>query len=166
MESADIRAQKQFLFGNFFILANQLQVICDRMFNGYGLTTKQWLLTVVIEKFGDTPPTLNEVSEVMGSSHQNVKQIALKLQEKEFLRIEKDTEDNRAIRLKLTEKSDAFWQNRQSEDERFVTNLFADLSTEEVEIMLRGINKLYRTMGVRIKKMIKDNSVQKRKEES
>ena len=30
-------------------------------------------------------PTINELSEVMGSSHQNVKQILLKLERKEFV---------------------------------------------------------------------------------
>jgi len=38
----------------------------------------------------------------MGSSRQNVKQLALKLEENDYLKIEKDENDARVIRLKLT----------------------------------------------------------------
>lgn len=45
----------------------------------------------------------------MGTSHQNVKQLANKLKERGFLDIERDKEDCRAIRLKIKEKSYYFW---------------------------------------------------------
>ena len=146
MENDDILDKQKFIFGSIFVLANRLQAIGDRRLGEYGLTAKQWLLTAVIGKFGDNPPTLNEVAETMGSSHQNVKQIALKLQEKDFLRIEKDERDSRALRLKLTEQSDRFWKNRQAEDERFVRDLFKNLSGEEIEAMFHGLNQLYQAI--------------------
>lgn len=142
MQEKDLLAKRSFIFGCMFLLPNKLQVITDRALAEHGLTTKQWLLTAMLEQFGDNFPTLNEVSEAMSSSHQNVKQIALKLEKKGFLRIEKDERDSRAIRLKLTEKSYAFWKKRQAEQERFIDELFADFSEDEIELLYSCLNKL------------------------
>jgi DNA-binding MarR family transcriptional regulator len=141
MEHKDILAKQSFIFGNLFALSNKLQIIGDRILGEF--TTKQWFLAAVITQLGDSPPTLSEVAEVIGSSRQNVKQIALKLVEKGFLRIEKDERDNRVLRLMLTEKCHSYWEHRQVEDNRFITELFADLSTEEVDTMYQTINKLH-----------------------
>ncbi|HEX3047885.1 MAG TPA: MarR family transcriptional regulator [Bacillota bacterium] len=141
MEPVAIFEKQRYIFGGLFILSNKLQVIGDRILEEF--TTKQWLLTVVIANCGDTPPTLREVSEAMGSSHQNVKQLALKLQEKGFLQIEKDERDSRALRLKLTEKCNSYWKRRQTEDEQFIKNLFNDLNADELNSMYEGINRLH-----------------------
>lgn len=143
MNKGDILEKQRFIFGSLFLLSNKLQVLMDRELAQYDITTKQWLLTAVMEEFFETPPTLSEVAEVMGSTHQNVKQIALKLQKKNFLEMKKDEEDRRTTRLSLTEKSYSFWEKRQEEAERFLTQLFSDLGEEETIIMCQGLNKLY-----------------------
>lgn len=142
MEDAVFDKQK-FIFGTLLLLANKLQVLGDRALAQDGITTKQWFLSAVIEQFGENYPTLNEVAEAMGSSHQNAKQLASKLQEKGFLRIAKDDRDSRAIRLKLTEKSTAFWQKRQEEDRRFIEGLFKSLTAEEILSLSDCLHKLY-----------------------
>jgi DNA-binding MarR family transcriptional regulator len=106
------------------------------------MTTKQWFLTVMISQFRDHPPTLGEVAALMGSSRQNVKQLALKLEEKEFLRIEKDEQDARALRLKLTEKSQAFWEKRENQDNQFIMDLFGSLNEEEINTLANCFGKL------------------------
>ena len=108
----DILDKQKFIFGSLFLVANRLQVIGDNYLGKDGITTKQWFLSAIISQF-KKPPTLREVAEIMGSSRQNVKQLALKLCEKEFLTIEKDEQDARALRLKLTEKSRLFWEKRE-----------------------------------------------------
>lgn len=134
--------KQRYVFGSLFLLANKLQVIGDQYLGKDDMTTKQWFLTVMISQFRDNPPTLSEVAELMGSSRQNVKQLALKLEEKEFLKIEKDEQDARAIRLKLTEKSQAFWEKRQDQDNQFIMDLFSSFSEEEMNIMTNSIGKL------------------------
>lgn len=138
----DIADKQKFIFGNLFLLANKLQVIGDQYLGKEGMTTKQWFLTVMISQFGDTPPTLSEVAELMGSSRQNVKQLALKLEEKELLKIEKDEKDARALRLSLTEKSKLFWEKRQNQDDQFVRELFTDFSNAEIDSVYNSFNKL------------------------
>jgi len=143
----DILDKQKFIFGSLFLLSNKLQVIGDQYLGKDDMTTKQWFLTAMISQFRDNPPTLSEVAELMGSSRQNVKQLALKLEEKGFLRIEKDEQDARAVRLKLTEKSRTFWEKRQSRDEWFLRDLFEDFSEQEIDVIYSGFNKLFKKIG-------------------
>lgn len=138
----DIDKQK-YIFGSIFLLANRLQVIGDQYLGRDEITTKQWFLNVMISQFGDNPPTLSEVAELMGSSRQNVKQLALKLEEKGFLNIQKDNQDARALRLKLTDKSREFWDKRQEQDDEYIEGLFKDLSPEEIDVLCRCFGKLF-----------------------
>lgn len=135
--------KQKYIFGSLFLLANKLQVIGDQYMGRDGMTTKQWFLTAMISQFGDNPPTLSEVADLIGSSRQNVKQLALKLEEKEFLKIEQDEHDARALRLKLTEKSQAFWEKREDKDGQFIRDLFEHFSQEETEVMYKGFSKLF-----------------------
>lgn len=115
----------------------------NRDFAKYDLTAKQWFLMVVIEEIFKTSPTLKEVSEFMGSSHQNVKQIASKLASKDYIKIKKDKNDKRAIRLSLTEKCNQFWDGRKEIDFEFFKNLFSSFTEEEIDLFYNLINKFY-----------------------
>ena len=73
MDRLDAVDDKRFIFGSLFIVANKLDTLLDRALSAYGMTSKQWLLTVTIETFFDEPPTIKQVAAVMGSSHQKRK---------------------------------------------------------------------------------------------
>lgn len=139
--------KRKFIFGILFYLPNKLQVILDKNLADYDITAKQWFLTIIIEQFGDNPPTISEVAEVMNSTHQNVKQIALKLEKKGFLLLEKDQKDRRITRLKLTEKCFSFWESHHNESVRFLMELFAGFKEEEIDSMYHNLNKLYEKIG-------------------
>lgn len=135
--------KQKFIFGSIFLIANRLQALGDQYLAEGDMTMKQWLLTVMIVQFHE-PPTLSQVAELMGSSRQNVKQIALKLEKKGFLNIERDENDARVLRLKLTEKSNFFWNNREDRDEQFLLELFEDISEEETQAIHIGMEKLFK----------------------
>jgi len=78
----------------------------------------------------------------MGSTHQNIKQLALKLQKNGFLYIEKDKQDLRAVRLKLTEKSYAYWEKTEERFRNLLSELFEDLCIDEINTLLYCLNKL------------------------
>ena len=126
------QAEQRFIFGSLFLLSNKLQIIGDQFLAEGGMTLRQWFLTVMIQQF-DAPdgPTLGEVARLMGTSHQNVKQLALKLQEKEFLTLAKDTRDARILRLRLTEKCHSFWAARAESQGRFIDQLFSGTKPED-----------------------------------
>jgi DNA-binding MarR family transcriptional regulator len=139
----EILDKRKYIFGTMISLSNRLQVIGDRCLSGDEITIKQWFLTLAVAQFGSNPPTLGDVSQIMSSSHQNVKQLALKLKEKGFILIIGDPKDNRVMRFKLTEKSYLFWKKHQLEVKLFLTELFNDLSQDEINIMCDCLDKLY-----------------------
>ena len=139
--------KQKYIFGSLFLLANKLQVVGDQYLGEEGMTTKQWFLTAMISQFYDAPPTLSEMAELMGSSRQNVKQLALKLQEKDFLTIKKDEKDARIIRLKLTEKSQVFWEKREKQDDEFIQDLFKNCNNEEINTVCNVFNKLFENLS-------------------
>lgn len=123
---------KKFVFGSVQIIANKMNTLLERELKEYAITSKQWFLTVIIENSFDEPPTIKEAASAMGSSHQNVKQIALKLEQKGFVTLEKDKRDARVTRIRLTDKSDIFSEIIQAKATVFTDDLFRGIGADEM----------------------------------
>ena len=80
------------LFGALLAMGNRLQAAGDRFYDE--ITTKQWFVLAVLETFS-APPTLGELARGVGSSHQNVKQLVLKLQQKGYVALAQDGREAR-----------------------------------------------------------------------
>jgi DNA-binding MarR family transcriptional regulator len=92
-------------FGSVFVVVQHLTRLTDDGLADWDLTTRQWLLLAVLARgFEGRPPSLSEAAAAYGSSRQNVKQIALGLEARGWLRLEADPVDARATRLVLTDK--------------------------------------------------------------
>lgn len=90
----------QELFGYAYAVVQQLTRAADAELAALDLTTKQWFLLAVIERwFPDDPPSLTEAAARYGSSRQNVKQIAVQLQHKGYLRLATDPHNRATTRL-------------------------------------------------------------------
>jgi len=124
---------KQYIFGALLMIANKMDTLLERELKEYGVTSKQWLLSIVIDNLFDKPPTLKEVAKEMGSSHQNVKQVALKLQEKNLLQLVKDKKDGRVTRLKMTKESYEFWEKTGPKGALFTEALFKNIKEEDMK---------------------------------
>ncbi|MGL5674931.1 MAG: MarR family winged helix-turn-helix transcriptional regulator [Cellulosilyticaceae bacterium] len=124
---------RRYVFGGVFVTANTLQTVMDRILTQVGLTSKQWLLLAVLEEFcKDEPPTLKEAAVLMGSTHQNVKQIALKLQEKGFVSLEKDEKDKRIVRIRRIGVSEDLGEAYEEGAVQFIDTLFEGFTEEEL----------------------------------
>lgn len=141
MDNGKILEYEKFAFASLFILANKLQVVGDQFLEE--ITTKQWMLLVMVAQFEDQPPTLGQVAGLLGTSHQNTKQLALKLEKKGFLLIEKDSLDNRALRIKPTKKCMDYFIRSEDQGNQFLNDLYKDFSNEEIIALSKGIYKLY-----------------------
>jgi len=128
----DSMLDEKFIFGSVLIVSNQMDTLLGRELNEHDLTTKQWLLIIVVENSFAHDPSIKEVAKAMGSSHQNVKQVALKLEKKGFLILEKDKNDARVLRLKLTNRIEIFAKESQLKAENFTQRLFESISKEEM----------------------------------
>ena len=117
---------KYIIFALIFMLSNRLQTIGDSFFKE--VSTKQWFVLLVLGIMKDYSPTLNELSDAVGSSHQNVKQLVLKLQQKGYVDLTKDEKDARRLRISLTPKSLEFNDAYHDKSELFFKKLFINLS--------------------------------------
>ncbi len=132
MRKLDSMKDQKFVFGSVLIIANRMDTLLERELKEYDVTAKQWFMTAVIDNSFDNPPTLKEVAREMGSSHQNIKQVALKLEQKGLLVFEKDKKDARVTRLKLTDQIYEFSQLTQSKATIFTQALFKGIEKDDM----------------------------------
>lgn len=144
----DLMRDQKFVFGSIQIVANKKETLLERELKEFDITFKQWFLTIIIENTFDTPPTLKEVAKAMGSSYQNVKQVALKLEQKGLVSLEKDKKDARVTRIRLTEQSYKFSQTIQARAAIFTENLFMGIGHDE---MSKARTVLYKMMSNLVK---------------
>ena len=96
-----------FLLGLLSAFDNRYQAAADAFFKE--ITWKQFFAIICINLCKEAP-TINELSDVMGSSHQNVKQILLRLEKKGFVSTVVDDRDKRKQRIVVTDAARAFLQ--------------------------------------------------------
>lgn len=128
------------LFGYFFAMSNRLQTVGDRFYEE--ITCKQFFLMICLRLFENGAPTINELSEIMGCSHQNVKSIAGKLEEKGYLEIRPDSDDARKLRIRLTNKADSLAKKYQKKELGFIDMLFNGISDEQIETTFKTLEKM------------------------
>jgi DNA-binding MarR family transcriptional regulator len=105
MTAEEVATARAELFANVFVLVQRLTNLTDAALSDWGLTSRQWLLLAILTRgFPDRAPSLTEAAARYGSSRQNVKQIALALEARGFLRLAPDGRDGRTTRLVLTDK--------------------------------------------------------------
>jgi MarR family transcriptional regulator, transcriptional regulator for hemolysin len=147
MSKLDSMKDQKFVFGSVQIVANRMDTLLERELKEYNVTAKQWFLTVVIDNSFDKPPTIKEVARQMGSSHQNIKQVALKLEQKGLLVLEKDKRDARVTRLHLTEESYRFWETTQTKASTFTQALFKGIEEEEMSKARAVLQKMMENLS-------------------
>ena len=134
----------RFIFGSLFVTANLLETLLDRAFLEYGITTKQFLMLITIQSLFETPPTMQETARAMGTSHQNVKQIALNLERKGFLKLTKDESDARVTRLAPTSDCLNFGRETQQAGETFMKSMFQGAEDQDLAGAARALRVIWR----------------------
>ena len=108
MDEEQLQAASE-AFGGAFVIVGHLTRLTDERLADWGLTTRQWLLLAVLTRgFPGSAPSLTEAAAAYGSSRQNVKQIAIGLERRGFLRLVPDRHDGRTTRLAVTGKVGIF----------------------------------------------------------
>lgn len=127
------------LFGQVNIFGNHLQAVGDSFYEE--ITYKQFLLLICLKVF-ETPPTANELAEVMGCSHQNVKVILEKLEAKGIVTLTRDENDQRKLRIAATKKSEDISEKYQNRQKDFMAKLYDGISKEEAKLTLQILSKM------------------------
>lgn len=151
---------KEYIFGALFVVSNILETRLERGLKEFHITAKQWFLGIVLRNLFKEPPTIRQTAKVMGSSHQNVKQIALLLEKKGLLEQIKNPLDKREVRLKLTEHSYQLWEDVRVRGGEFRNELFDEIEKKDLEVTKKVLQKLLQNMQTM------QNIQDKKKEES
>lgn len=148
MQKRNPISDAHFIFGTILQMANKMDTLLDRALHKHNLTAKQWFLLAALYYFFESPPTVKELAKEMGSSHQNVKQIALKLERKGMLKLEKDKKDLRAVRIIPTEKFDDWTKDTEAENDRnqFMADFYHDIGKEELKAARFFLSQITRNL--------------------
>lgn len=119
----------QFLLGQLSAFENRHQASVDSFYKD--ITWKQYFAIICIRLCGGNP-TIKQLSEVMGSSHQNVKQILLKLEKKGFVQISDDVRDKRKQRISITKMGEDFCGANAETNMEIISELFEGIPKESI----------------------------------
>ena len=133
-----------FMLGLLSAFDNRFQAYADRVFKE--ITWKQFFAIICINICKEYP-TINELSEVMGSSHQNVKQILLKLENKDFVTMIPDEKDKRKQRIVLTKKCMDFCENNDAQSKEIIGKMFNGIQEERLVIAIQTIMQMERNIS-------------------
>lgn len=135
---------------NVFLLSNRLETIMDR--NLKEISTKQWIALIMLGTF-ENPPTLKELAEKCGITHQSAMQLVKKLQGKGYVTIVTDQKDKRAIRIIATDQRDRWTDQYAEENMQNIRTLFSDLTEREIEIFCKAQFKMYERLEIMEKEL-------------
>lgn len=133
----DKTGRQQAIFASVFVLQNKLQTIGEKLMDK--ISIKQWLLLAMVDAC-KKPKTLTNVGELMGCSRQNVKQLAVALEGKGFLKLEKGA--NNAIMLELTNDGRDYLAEVAPVQIKAVKTLFSEFDKKEVKQLYALMGKL------------------------
>ena len=128
-----------FLLGLLSAFDNRYQAKADNFFDE--ISWKQFFAICCIN-LCEEPPTLKELAELMGTSHQNAKQILLKLEKLEYLYFEIDEIDKRKQRIFLTQKANNLLKEGDADSKEIVGRMYEGVSEKDIETTIKTIIKL------------------------
>lgn len=129
------------IYGYLFTVTNKVQAMGDKVVQG--LTMRQQYLMIILSKFEDYAPTLQELAYVFGSSYQNVKRMASQLEDEDFLEIRKDPIDRRKIRIIINRKKFNLLRSEMEDANKvFFEHVLKNISTKEKEQLAQVLSKI------------------------
>lgn len=125
-----------FLLGLLSAFENRFQAIADSTMKD--ISWKQFFAIICIDICKEKP-TVKELAEIIGSSHQNVKQILLKLEKKGFVSITADESDKRKQRIELTDYCRDFCKANNDMTTKIMRKMFEGVTAEQLQITVQTI---------------------------
>ena len=133
-----------FLLGLLSAFENRFQAVADKSMQE--ISWKQFFAIICVNLCKEEP-TIKELAEIMGSSHQNVKQILLKLEKKGFVNIYEDSRDKRKQRVQLTEYSMEFCQKNDELSSHIMRQMFDGISDEQLQVTIKTIIQIEKNLN-------------------
>ena len=136
-----------YLIGLLSAFENRFQAMADNMMQE--ISWKQFFAIICINMCKE-PPTLKELSDILGSSHQNVKQILLKLEKKGFIAFITDDKDKRKQRILVTDRCRDFLEendNNGKQSQYIIGRIFDGVSEKDINTTIKTIMRMERNLS-------------------
>ena len=118
-----------YLIGLINRFNNSFQAAADNIFEE--LSWKQIFFMNCVALFDDAP-TIRDMADLLGCSHQNAKQILSKLEKQRFVEVYQDPADKRKQRIILTDKAMKFRRHYDEPSEQAMQLIFGNIGKEEL----------------------------------
>lgn len=137
--------RKEILLSRLFNLSNKIQNLGDLLDSE--ITMKQGQMLEIINQYETGPIMITELSELIGSSRQNAKKMALLLSNQGYLSLARDEKDARILRVALTEKGSLYCSSRRDADKRFLNNVFDGFTDKQLKGLIKNFDKLSKNVA-------------------
>lgn len=94
-------------------------------------------------------PTIKDMADLLGCSHQNAKQILSKLEKQGFANVYQDPSDKRKQRILLTEKAEEFRRHYDKPSGQAMQSIFENISEEELLTTISVFTRLNKNVDQR-----------------
>ena len=128
-----------YLIGLINRFNNSFQAAADNIFEE--LSWKQIFFMNCVALFEDAP-TIRDMADLLGCSHQNAKQILSKLEKQRFVDVYQDPADKRKQRIMLTERAMEFRRRYDEPSEQAMQSIFGNISKEELRTTISVFTRL------------------------
>ncbi len=132
-----------FLLGLLSAFDNRFQATADKLIGE--ISWKQFFTIICINLCKENP-TLKELAEIMGTSHQNCKQLLIKLEKKGFVSLTADARDRRKQRIGLTESCLRFCRQNDARSTALMQQMFSGIPEESIRTTIQTIMQMERQL--------------------
>ncbi|WP_312092055.1 MarR family winged helix-turn-helix transcriptional regulator [Aminipila sp.] len=143
MYNFDMMDKRLIIFGYLFRVANRLQSKMDSQMKD--LTAKQWFVILALGLF-EQPPTLKQLAAACDTSHQNTKQLVMKLAEKGFVIIHNDEKDGRAMRIAASDQCKQWDKDNEQIATQFVDSMFSGMNMDEIAHLSGSLMRIFENL--------------------
>ncbi len=134
-------SQQRAIFSSLFILGNRLQTSFDKV--DPVVTLKQFMVLTMVKNGPEEGLTLTQVGELLGSSRQTAKKLALSLTKKELVSLQQSPQDKRKTLLTITAAGREYFAKVAALHNEALNQLFEDYTDEEIAQFFAIFMKLY-----------------------
>lgn len=152
-------SKKYALFAVLNTFLNQLQTQGDKYLEE--VSWKQCFVLICLNQC-EQPPSLKELSEQLGCSHQNTKQMLLKMERLGFVEMKADEHDRRMQRIVMTPKGINVFRDFEKREDTLFSKLYEGVEASDMLMTIRTIQK----MESNLKQMDASNAFETGKESS
>lgn len=135
----DALTRESFLLGLINEFNNRFQTVGDRFFREISWKQEFTLRCIT---FFEEPPTIKDLAEFLGTSHQNAKQVLSKLEAGSFIKMVPDKLDRRKQRIITTERAEEIVKKYEKPAAEMMRKLFAGIDSDDLDTTIKVILQL------------------------